>query len=133
MNTLIARTLVLLFLAATALRAQEPQLINYHGRVTAGGLNFNGSGQFKFAIVNADGTTSYWSNDRTSTAGSEPAAAVMLSVSNGNYSVLLGDTTLPNMAAIPAGLFKVHCSAAVAIRLISLLMAVMAAVITSAF
>ena len=107
MNTfLILLTLVLLFPAATALHAQVPQLINYQGRVAVNGVNFDGSGQFKFAIVNAGGTTTYWSNDGTSTAGSEPAAAVTLFVSNGNYSVLLGDTTLPNMTAIPAGVFN---------------------------
>ena len=72
MNILIARALVLLFLAVTALHAQEPRLINYQGRVAVGGVNFDGSGQFKFAIVDAAGTTSYWSNDGTSTAGSEP-------------------------------------------------------------
>ncbi len=107
MNTfLILLTLVLLFPAATALHAQVPQLINYQGRVAVNGVNFDGSGQFRFAIVNAAGTTSYWSNDGTSTAGSEPAAAVTLFASNGNYSVLLGDTTLPNMTAIPAGVFN---------------------------
>ena len=107
MNTfLILRTLLLLLLAATTLRAQETQLINHQGRVTAGGVNFEGSGQFKFAIVNADGTTSHWSNDGTSTAGREPAAALSITVSNGSYSVLLGDTTLPNMNAIPAGVFS---------------------------
>ena len=73
MNTfLILRTLVLLFPAATALHAQVPQLINYQGRVAVKGVNFDGSGQFKFAIVDAAGTTSYWSNDGTSTAGGEP-------------------------------------------------------------
>ena len=101
MNSLIFRTFILLFLAATALHAQVPQLINYQGRVAVGGVNFDGSGQFKFALVDAAGTKTYWSNDGTSTAGSEPVAAVTLTVTNGLYSVLLGDATLPNMAAIP--------------------------------
>ena len=35
--------------------AQVPQLINYQGRVAAGGVNFDGTGQFKFALV--DGRT----------------------------------------------------------------------------
>ena len=98
--------MLLLFLSATALHAQVPQLINYQGRVAAGGVNFDGSGRFKFALVNASGTTSHWSNDGTSAAGSEPAAAVTLTVSNSLYSVLLGDATLPNMAAIPAGVLN---------------------------
>jgi hypothetical protein len=106
MHTIVARTLVLLLSAVTVVHAQVPQLINYQGRIAVGGVNFDGSGQFKFALVDAAGTISYWSNDGASIAGSEPAAAVTLTVSEGHYSVLLGDTTLPNMAAIPAGVFN---------------------------
>ena len=91
-------------LAATA-SAQIPQLINYQGRVIAGGTNYNGAGQFKFALVNAVGTATFWSNDGSSAAGSEPAAAVSLNVVNGLYSVLLGDATLPNMTIIPITVF----------------------------
>ena len=103
MNAIIARTLVLLLLTAAALHAQVPRLINYQGRVAVGGVNFDGAGQFKFALVDAAGTTSYWSNDGTSTAGSEPAAAVTLTVTNGQYSVLLGDTSLVGITR-PTGL-----------------------------
>jgi hypothetical protein len=91
---------------APVLSAQVPQLINYQGRVVVGTTNFNGSGQFKFALVNTNGTTTYWSNDGTSAAGSQPTAAVALTVSNGLYSVLLGDATLTNMTAIPATVFN---------------------------
>src|SRR5229473_1603414 len=86
-------------------RAQVPQLINYQGRVAVGGTNFSGAGQFKFALVNRDGTASYWSNDGTSANGSEPAAATPLTVVNGLYSVLLGDATLANMTVITADVF----------------------------
>ena len=48
----------------------------------------------------------YWSNDGTSTNGSEPAAAAGIGVTNGLFSVGLGDTTIPNMAAISAALFN---------------------------
>lgn len=92
--------------AAFSLHAQVPQIINYQGRVLAGTTNFNGSGQFKFALVDATGSTTFWSNDNTSTGGSEPTGAVSLSVSNGLYSVLLGDTSIPNMTvAIPFSAF----------------------------
>jgi hypothetical protein len=37
--------------------------------------------------------------------GSQPTAAVSLAVAKGLYSVLLGDTALTNMTAIPAGVF----------------------------
>ena len=95
----------LAFLSAPA-SAQVPQLINYQGRIAVGTTNFNGNGQFRFALVDATGVTTYWSNDGTSTAGSQPTAAVTLTVTKGLCSVLLGDTTLPNMTAVPATAFS---------------------------
>jgi formylglycine-generating enzyme required for sulfatase activity len=83
-------------------------LINYQGRVAVGvvnPVNFNGSGSFKFALVNSNGTVTYSSNDGSSTAGSQPTAAVALTVTKGLYSVLLGDTSLANMTAIPNSVF----------------------------
>ena len=98
----------LLLLSATAVRAQTvvPPLINYQGRVVVGTTNFNGTaGLFRFALVNAAGTTTYWSNDGTSTGGSQPTKAVSLPVSNGLYALALGDTSLTNMTIIPASVF----------------------------
>jgi len=84
--------------------AQVPQLINYQGRVTDGGTNFNGTGLFEFALVNTTGSTNYWSNDGTS-AG-QPATSVSLTVTKGLYSVQLGDTTVAGMTiAIPITIF----------------------------
>ena len=100
-----APLILLVCLATVLVVADVPQIINYQGRVAVGTVNFNGSGQFKFALVNATGTTTYWSNDGSSTAGSEPAAAVLLTVTKGLYSVLLGDATLANMTAIPNSVF----------------------------
>jgi hypothetical protein len=54
--------------------------------------------------------TTYWSNDGTSVNGSEPAAAVGVGVSNGLFTVVLGDTTLANMQAIPAAVFTTQPS-----------------------
>ena len=84
------------------LRAQVPNLVNYQGRVAVGTANFEGTGQFKFALVNAAGSTTFWSNDGSSTAGSEPTAAVPLVVTKGLYSVLLGDSSVAGMTAIPS-------------------------------
>ena len=95
-----------LFIVASTLRAQVPQIINYQGRVLVGPTNFNGAGQFKFALVNSTGTTTYWSNDGSSANGSEPTNAVSLTVSNGLYSVLLGDTAITNMTPIPTTVFN---------------------------
>ena len=94
-------TLLVIWLAIVgpvASQAAVPQLLNHQGRVAVNGVNFQGSGQFKFALVNADGSVTYWSNDGTSSAGSPPTLAVTLPVTKGLYAVLLGDTTLANMA-----------------------------------
>jgi len=83
-----------LFVAAGTSLGEVP--INYQGRVTVGGTNFTGTGQFKFALVNAAGTQTFWSNG---------VNAVPVPVSKGVYSVLLGDTALANMAAVPVAVF----------------------------
>ncbi|HST31216.1 MAG TPA: tail fiber domain-containing protein [Chthoniobacterales bacterium] len=169
-------------LLCSTLHAQVPQTLNYQGRVVVSGVNFNGTGQFKFALFNGTNSSStaqasvanisagaiqdiavnvpgngytsapgvsitgdgsgasataivkfghvtgitvsnggsnytaatvtvtpppsnlnftYWSNDGTSTNGSQPTNAVSIGVSNGLYSVLLGDTSMPNMTAVP--------------------------------
>jgi hypothetical protein len=94
-------------LVSGTLRAQVPQLVNYQGRVAVNGTNFDGAGQFKFALVNADGSETFWSNDGTSIGGSEPSAAVTLTVTQGLYSLLLGDTALgANMTNIPSAVFS---------------------------
>ena len=88
-NITLIHALVVLLGVSMPLHADVPNIINYQGRVAVNGTNFTGTGQFKFAIVNGNGSITYWSN-----GGGE----VPVSVSKGNYSVLLGDTTLPNMA-----------------------------------
>jgi hypothetical protein len=48
----------------------------------------------------------FWSNDGSSVAGSQTVSAVSLTVTKGLYSVVLGDTTVPNMTlAVPAVVF----------------------------
>jgi len=76
-----------------------PTLVSFQGRVIASGSAYNGVGTFKFTVVNAAGNTSYWSNDGTSTAGDEPNAGVPLNVTNGLFTVLLGDTTQSGMSS----------------------------------
>jgi hypothetical protein len=109
--SLLALTLVGTLLFHSVAGAQVPQLISYEGRVAVGGVNFDSvaagqPGLFKFALVSPDGTQTYWSNDGTSVAGSEPTAAVALTVTKGLYSVLLGTTAAPlNMSPISAAVF----------------------------
>ncbi len=83
-----------LFAALTA-SAQVPQIINYQGRITVGGTNYDATGSFKFALVNTAGTANYWANDGTGSG--QPATGVSLTVSKGLYAVLLGDTTVSGM------------------------------------
>lgn len=97
--------IVLAGLQMGALMGQVPSMLNYQGRIAVSGVNFDGTGLFKFALVNTNGTQTFWSNDGTSTAGSEPTAAVSIDVESGIYSVKLGDTSLPNMTAVPATVF----------------------------
>jgi trimeric autotransporter adhesin len=88
---------------------------SYEGHVMENGTNFTGIGKFKFALVTAEplGSTSYvsaWVNDvgaQTPYASiSPPAAAVLVPVTNGLFTVVLGDTSLPNMTNIPASLWS---------------------------
>jgi hypothetical protein len=74
-----------------------PTVVAYQGEVRVSGAPYTGDGYFKFAIVNTSGDTSFWSNDGTSSGGNPPSAAVPLAVSDGLFSVLLGDTTLAGM------------------------------------
>jgi len=103
----IVRLLMVAFCCSSLepLRAQVPQLINFQGRVAVDGVNFNGTGQFKFALVDGDGSVNFWSNDGTGVGGSEPTNAVPIAVSQGLYSVLLGNATLANMTPISASIF----------------------------
>ncbi len=74
-----------------------PTVVSYQGRVQVSGAPFTGTGYFKFAVVNQAGNITYWSNNGTGSGGNEPTAAVPLTVNNGLFSVLLGDTTLSGM------------------------------------
>ncbi len=97
----------LLFPAVKIFAADIPMLINYQGSVTdATGSAINGSGYFKFAIVDAAGAIAYWVNDNSTSNGTEPIAAVVIPVTNGVFTVKLGDTNLANMAALSASVFN---------------------------
>jgi preprotein translocase subunit Sec61beta len=81
------------------LQGGAPTVVSYQGQVIADGSPYNSIGYFMFAIVDADENI-YWTND-----GQEPAAGVPLTVTDGLFNVLLGDTDLPNMTTLPAGAF----------------------------
>jgi hypothetical protein len=84
--------------------AGSPMLVSYQGVVKISGVPYTGTGYFKFAILNQAGTTVYWSN--APMYGEQPNAAVSLSVTSGRFMVLLGDTSLTDMAALTAAVFN---------------------------
>lgn len=93
--------------AAPRAPGSAPGMVSYQGEVRLGGDPYAGNGYFKFAVVNAAGDATYWSNDGSSTGGGEPTAAVQLSVSGGVFGVLLGDTSLSGMTqALTADVFS---------------------------
>ena len=107
---LIALIVAVIALSATLVLARSgvlqpsattvPATVSFQGTVAANGQAFNGLGRFKFAIVNATGSQAFWTNDGSNlaTAPFTPTAAVPLSVTNGVFSVLLGDTTQAGMS-----------------------------------
>lgn len=102
MNPAPTRTAWLLVLSLSGLllpaAAQVPGLLNYQGRLQASGTNYSGICQFKFALVDGTGGTTYWCQGGVSAGGGEPSgAAVPLALSNGLFSVNLGDLTVSNM------------------------------------
>jgi len=85
-------------------RAQAvPAMIPYAGTVESGGVLFNGAGHFKFAIVTnpaVNPVTTLWSNDSSSVSGAEPTDSVSVPVTDGVFSVNLGDTGMDPMPNI---------------------------------
>ncbi len=86
-------------------QAQVPGLLSYQGRVSVSGSAFNGSGKFKFSLVNAGASQTYWVSSTDSNNDGQPDTNITVAVSQGIFTVLLGDTTLPNMAVLPPGIF----------------------------
>ena len=71
--------------AGSAHAVAPPGIISHQGRVAVAGTNYDGTGYFKFALVDAAGTTSYWLNSGdTAPADGEPDLAVPVPVSAGH-------------------------------------------------
>ena len=67
----------------------QPNTVSFQGEVSSGGVLYDGPAVFKFVLL--CGTVSVWSNDGSSTNGSEPGVPVGVEVAGGIFSVLLGD------------------------------------------
>ena len=74
-----------LLAAAPVARAQIPQLINYQGRVAVGGVNFDGAGQFKFALVEGAGVNT----SRPATATLTGSSVTSVTVTDGGAGWIL--------------------------------------------
>lgn len=102
------------FSAVAAPAPLIPFMIPYSSTVSVDNKAFEGSGFFKFAIVNKSCNTegeeelcvSLWSNDGSSVKGSEPTEATQIVVTSGNIRVKLGDTNLANMTEITPAVFN---------------------------
>lgn len=101
---LIVSAFILILFQREVSAQSIPLMIPHSGTVSVNGAPFNGNGLFKFAIVNDTGTVSWWTNDNTHLDGTEPDAAVTIPVTNGAFSVKLGDTN-QGMVAIQTALF----------------------------
>lgn len=101
MKSIVPSLLAAIGLALVApLQAQVPQYISYQGRITASGANLAGpTGQFKFAIVSQGGQgggNTEWNHDLTHpNDGSEPPNFLTLRITDGLFTVLLGDEVPP--------------------------------------
>jgi len=104
--TTIIATLACLIFHAETLSAQVPEIVNYDNHLSGVDANFTGTGQFEFALVDSTGTITYWSNDGSSTGGSQPTKSVSLPVVGGYYTVGLGNQTLAHMTAVPFSVFS---------------------------
>lgn len=108
--TLLAALLVLALVGGTALAApgalshmfepaaSPPTLVSYQGYVEVSSVAYTGTGFFKFAVMDAasgNGAANYWANDGT--ASGEPSASIALTVDDGLFNVMLGDTSLAGM------------------------------------
>ena len=73
--------------------------------VTNAGYGYSSSPTITISAPQSGNTTTYWSNDGSSMLGSEPNSAVEVNVSEGIFSLLLGDKNLINMDPLPASVF----------------------------
>ena len=100
----LCRQLLGIFCLTSGLVAQVPYLLHHQGRVVVSGVNFNGTGRFRFALTNAAGDVNYWSNDGT--VAGVPVQAVALPVAQGYFSLFLGDTGVTGMQALSPAVFQ---------------------------
>ncbi len=103
--SLLVLVLMLLGGAWSTALGQVPACINYQGRIIRNGTNFTGIAQFKFKLINADGSQSVWSSDGVVNDGREPAGSVPIPVNKGLFYARMGDTNIAGMALMSPSIF----------------------------
>lgn len=75
----------------------QPTTVSYQGELQKDGAPFDGNADFKFVIV--AGGDSLWSNDGSSSGGSEPTNSVSINVADGIFSIHLGESPMVPLEA----------------------------------
>jgi N-acetylneuraminic acid mutarotase len=105
--TVTARLLVVVcLLHSLPVLAQVTGVVHYQGELLVWPSAFDGTGQFKFALVNSAASETFWRNAPDADNDGEPDQAVSVAVAHGLYAVSLGDAALANMAPIPLSVFS---------------------------
>ena len=81
--------------------ALQGATLPHQGRVLISGKAFDGTGSFRFALVDTAGNL-VWNHQGTT---GEPTTDLTLEVKGGFYSIALGDPGVAGMADLPASLF----------------------------
>ncbi len=97
MNKFKFCALLLAMFGITMVAHAIPMSINYQGTVESGDTAFDGTGYFRFSIVDSTGTTTYWSND----GNFPPTTDISLAVTDGLFDVILGQ----GMTALTGSVF----------------------------
>ena len=106
-NNIIISMILVLILSSVAMALDIPRKMNYQGYAeTSSGIPIDGDGYFKFAIINdsTSPTVTYWCNDCSGISAeiSEPTSYVTVPVSNGVFTVKLGE----GMSALTENVFQ---------------------------
>jgi len=78
-----------------------PTMLNYQGTLREDGIPYSGTGYFKFTIMDSaggNGTSNYWAHDGS--ASGQPSTYITLTVTNGLFNVMLGDTSIMSMTQV---------------------------------
>ena len=81
--------------------ALQGATLPHQGRVLISGKAFEGTGSFRFALVDTAGNL-VWNHQGTT---GDPTTDLSLDVKGGFYSIALGDPSIAGMADLPASLF----------------------------